>query len=54
MPSAQSMFGKLRELTAVYLSCSRAANSLHIICGGYVPKIVQDAKEQALLSEVKC
>ena len=54
MPSAQSLFGKLRELTAVYLSCSRAANSLHIICGGYVPKIVQDAKEQALLSEIKC
>jgi hypothetical protein len=50
MTQPQSQFGKLREQISVYLSCSRAAKSLHIICSTYVPAIIWDAEQQGLLS----
>lgn len=46
-PSSQ--FGKLRELISVYLSCSRAAHSLSLVCSSYTPSVVWEAKEHGLL-----
>jgi len=46
----QSQFGKLRELISIYLSCSRAAQSLNIVCSSYVPSVIWEAKEQNLLA----
>lgn len=46
----QSQFGKLRELISIYLSCSRAAQSLNIVCSSYVPSVIWEAKEQNLLT----
>ncbi len=45
----QSQFGKLRELISVYLSCSRAAGSLNIVCSSYTPAVIWEAKEHDLL-----
>lgn len=45
----QSQFGKLRELISVYLSCSRAAHSLHVVCSSYTPAVIWEAKGQGLL-----
>ena len=48
----QSQFGKLRELISVYLSCSRAAHSLNIVTGGYVPAVIWEAKDHGLLTHI--
>lgn len=45
----QSQFGKLRELISVYLACSRAAQSLHVVCSTYTPSVIWEAKESGLL-----
>lgn len=45
----QSQFGKLRELTSVYLSCSRAVQSLNLVCSNYVPAVIWEAKDNGLL-----
>lgn len=42
-------FGKLRELTALYLACSRAAEQLNIVCGVHVPAVVQEAIDAGLI-----
>jgi hypothetical protein len=47
---ALTAFGKRHELTSIYLSCSRATRSLDIICSGYVPHVIGDAKEHKLIS----
>lgn len=44
-----SQFGRLREMIAVYLSCSRAADTLKIICASYIPPVLSDASEQGFL-----
>jgi len=44
-----SQFGKLRELISVYLACSRAVQSLDIVCSTYTPAVVSEAKDQGLL-----
>ncbi|MBA1192125.1 UvrD-helicase domain-containing protein [Pseudomonas entomophila] len=44
-----SQFGRLRELISIYLSCSRAAQSLSIVCATYVPSVISEAKDQGLL-----
>ena len=46
-----SQFGKLRELIAVYLSCSRASQSLAVVCSNYTPSVLRDAKEHGLLKQ---
>jgi hypothetical protein len=46
-----SQFGRLREMIAVYLSCSRAADTLRVICAGYIPPVIAEAREQGLLEE---
>jgi hypothetical protein len=45
----QSQFGKLRELISVYLSCSRAAQSLNVVCSNYTPAVIWEAKDNGLL-----
>ncbi|WP_175700583.1 UvrD-helicase domain-containing protein [Burkholderia ambifaria] len=52
LQSAQTGFGRLRELTAVYLACSRATKSLNVVCAGYVPQVLRDAKEHALIQQI--
>lgn len=44
-------FGKLRELTALYLACSRATDRLDIVCGHHVPSVVEEAITAKLLLE---
>lgn len=44
-----SQFGRLREMVSVYLSCSRAAESLNIFCAGYVPLVLANATDEGLL-----
>ncbi len=46
---AVTAFGKRHELTAIYLACSRATQSLNIVCSGYVPQVIRDAKENGLV-----
>lgn len=45
----QSQFTKLRELISVYLSCSRAAESLTVICSNYTPSVINEAVDQGLI-----
>ncbi|SIQ22545.1 UvrD-helicase domain-containing protein [Aeromonas hydrophila] len=47
--SPQSQFSKLRELISIYLSCSRAATSLNIVCSNYTPMVIEEAKDNGLL-----
>lgn len=47
----KTSFERLRTLTAIYLSCSRAAVSLDIVCGDQVPSVIQEALESGLISE---
>lgn len=47
-----SQFGKLRELISVYLSCSRATQSLTIVCSDYTPAVLADAKQQLLIESI--
>lgn len=47
--SPKSQFGKLRELISVYLSCSRAAESLSIVSGSYTPAVISEAKDNNLI-----
>ncbi|WP_426263224.1 UvrD-helicase domain-containing protein [Sphingomonas sp. PWP1-2] len=47
-PSSQ--FGRLREMVSVYLSCSRATESLNIFCSGYVPLVLSNAADEKLLA----
>lgn len=49
--SVSTGFGRLRELTAIYLACSRAAESLEVICGFHVPDVLQAAVTAQLLEE---
>lgn len=51
MPSVTTAFGRLRELTAMYLACSRATQSLQIVCGTYRPAILSDAVKAGLVRE---
>ncbi len=44
-----SQFGKLRELISVYLSCSRAAQSLNVVCSSYTPAVIWEAKDSGLI-----
>ena len=44
-----SQFGRLRELVSVYLSCSRATESLNIICSGYIPTVIQSAAKEGMI-----
>lgn len=44
-----SQFGRLREMVSVYLSCSRATESLNIYCAGYVPLVLTKAADEKLL-----
>jgi len=45
-----SQFGRLREMVSVYLSCSRATESLNIYCAGYVPLVLANAADEKLLA----
>jgi len=45
-----SQFGRLREMVSVYLSCSRATESLNIYCAGYVPLVLANAVDEKLLA----
>jgi len=45
-----SQFSRLREMVSVYLSCSRATESLNIFCAGYVPLVLTNATNEELLS----
>lgn len=47
-----SQFGRLREMTSVYLSCSRAAETLTIICSSYIPEVIGDALQQGLIAGI--
>ena len=49
-----SQFARLRELVAVYLACSRAADSLQVICAGHVPAVLSNAMEEKLLVLEHC
>lgn len=49
MNPSKTSFGKLRELTSVYLAASRSAESLDIVCGIYVPQIIIEAKSEGLI-----
>ena len=51
LASPRSQFARRREMISVYLSCSRAADRLHIICDSYIPSIVQAALENGLVSQ---
>jgi hypothetical protein len=44
-----SQFGRLREMVSVYLSCSRATESINIYCAGYVPLVLANAADEKLL-----
>lgn len=44
-----SQFGRLREMIAVYLSCSRATETLDLMCAGYTPAVIVKAMEAGLL-----
>lgn len=46
-----SQFGRLREMISIYLSCSRAANTLRIVCGNYIPPVLTDARDQGFFDE---
>lgn len=46
-------FGRLRELTALYLACSRAAERLDIVCGLHVPGVVEEAIAAGFIEEVR-
>ena len=48
--SPSSQFGRLREMVSVYLSCSRATESLNIYCAGYVPLVLANAADENLLT----
>ena len=45
----KSQFDRLRELVAVYLSCSRATESLDVVCSGHVPAVITNAHQEGLL-----
>ncbi|QFR32247.1 UvrD-helicase domain-containing protein [Ancylobacter sp. TS-1] len=45
-----SQFGHLREMVSVYLSCSRATESLNIYCARYVPLVLASAADEKLLA----
>ncbi len=45
-----SQFGRLREMVSVYLSCSRATESLNIYCAGYIPLVLAHAADEHLLA----
>lgn len=44
-------FGRLRELTALYLACSRAADRLDVVCGHHIPNVLEEAVAAGLLLE---
>lgn len=44
-------FGRLRELTGLYLACSRAAERLDVVCGLHVPSVLEEAVAAGLLDE---
>lgn len=50
---AVTAFGKRHELTAIYLACSRATQSLDLVCSDYVPQVIRDAKESGLVIQVE-
>ena len=50
---AVTAFGKRHELTAIYLACSRATQSLDLVCSNYVPQVIRDAKESGLVVQVE-
>ncbi|MGR6430270.1 UvrD-helicase domain-containing protein [Rhizobium sp. PAMB 3174] len=46
-PSSQ--FSRLREMISIYLASSRAAETLSLICNGYIPQIIVEATENGLV-----
>lgn len=50
MEDQQSRFGRLREMTSIYLACSRATDILAVVSAGYTPAILNDAAQLGLLS----
>jgi len=46
-----SQFGRLREMISVYLSCSRATESLNLVCAGYIPAVISNATEHGLVKQ---
>lgn len=48
----RSQFARLREMISIYLSSSRAADTLHIVCAAYVPAILEEAREQGVLQAI--
>lgn len=51
MQVPNTAFARVRELTAIYLACSRAATSLDVICGVYVPQVILEAVDAKLIVE---
>ncbi|OFA17198.1 hypothetical protein A4U49_02945 [Acidithiobacillus ferrivorans] len=49
LETPESQFAKLKELTSVYLSCSRAIESLTFISSGYTPSVIKDAMGHGLI-----
>lgn len=47
-----SQFGRLREMTTVYLASSRAVETLQIVCGNYTPRILAEAGDHGLLDMI--
>lgn len=48
----KTSFDKLRELTSIYVACSRAVKHLELVCGPRVPTIISEASDQGLLKEL--
>lgn len=46
-----SQFGRLREMISVYLSCSRATETLDLICASYIPAVIQSAVDEGFLAQ---
>lgn len=44
-----SQFSRLREMISIYLASSRAAETLSLICEGYIPQVLVEATENGLV-----
>jgi hypothetical protein len=49
--AVNTAFGRLRELTAVYLACSRAAQQLDVVCGSHIPSVLSEAIGARLIED---
>lgn len=48
---ANSQFGRLREMTSVYLACSRAAASLSVIFSDCIPNVIAEAEKLSFIEQ---